>query len=870
MRDKINIKKKTKFAHRRRVFFGVCLVFFTFFFIVQTYLVRAEELRKIKAGSETYADGAADLSDEEREELQEAFGEDADLDELLSDDYVPDTATTADAGKTSGQTTGAESGSTEAESVESLSQEILQDDHGRVTFWEWEKVTLDNVGYLFTGQNVRVPVIEKAGAGGEKPASLKDRNGRSEYRASMFVILDENLTPKGFLSTYADSDHVFNTNFKAKIYDEFPNLGNGNVDVYTKLIGTIYDRSETCDLNTERSWADMSRTIIDRNGKSTYIPFGPVEDGCLSTIMGGTRYMVTDTRAGMVLKADSDGNSVDFSNFSKDKFLTSGSSKGVLWVSTGAALDALAGWSCDGRTVTKRFGTVYANIALSRASMKNNSGDMSYNSIGKKLNGNVDYFIGTGSGSNWFTYGLQLVTEPWEYGYKKDSHNIMWPEWTEKKVKNVPIQEPLYTDTAYWSVEKNSSYASGREEISAESMTIVNLADSRDTWVIRSENPYNGGYICYRRGWIACYTDDFWNMYYSGSIIPDIYSQARNALRPVSAKQEIYGYYKWYVGTPHVFACVKGEGGDKNGNGSTVTIKNGQVYIVSGAEYMDADGNEAISDGVVLPEGSSIVIEEGGVLSVEDNFINNGRIINKGGTIIVKDGGCISPFADTKEGIITCTTGASGRSGDIIVMPGGKLFCLTNEKVYNGNLLSTTKTSGSSGSTNNTAGSQIQGTGFMPFISVANPLNKESNPTYTSGTISLEYALSLTGGSCLINYGTVVMSSAQLDAGSKIENRKDGAIHIGYNRTDNTVLLADAKATNGNAKAPFETLGQITQDPSPIGLCLGVKSTIYTSGSDVHSLKGTIVNEKTATLDAKRGNLDFASANQVEIITPEY
>lgn len=76
-------------------------------------------------------------------------------------------------------------------------------------------------------------------------------------------------------------------------------------------------------------------------------------------------------------------------------------------------------------------------------------------------------------------------------------------------------------------------------------------------------------------------------------------------------------------------------------------------YIVKAGQVLNID------DGVMLDEGKTIMIEPGGVMSVEGTFYNNGTIENHG-TVIVQENACIccSPNVDAASGSIL-SSGAS-------------------------------------------------------------------------------------------------------------------------------------------------------------------------------------------------------------------
>ena len=172
------------------------------------------------------------------------------------------------------------------------------------------------------------------------------------------------------------------------------------------------------------------------------------------------------------------------------------------------------------------------------------------------------------------------------------------------------------------------------------------------------------------------------------------------------------------------------------------TIPEGKLKPFTAGDYGGEGGTAETTEGIIIPKGNTLTID-GGTVSVACHIINNGKIeIKNGGTLIIKDGGCIAPFTADCEGIIDCN------GGNIIVMEGGKLFGLNESDAKNS-------------------------------------------------------ALKLTTGSNLVNYGKVALTSAQLDKGSKIENRKDGILVVGVCRSDPLVLFNTVEFTKtsvGNCK----------------------------------------------------------------------
>ena len=120
----------------------------------------------------------------------------------------------------------------------------------------------------------------------------------------------------------------------------------------------------------------------------------------------------------------------------------------------------------------------------------------------------------------------------------------------------------------------------------------------------------------------------------------------------------------WYVGERVEFAMIDGDR----------TIEKGQVLPIGNAEFKHDDGTTSRTNGVILKNGSTITVNQGGILSISGAFLNNGTIINNGGTILIKEGGSISPFRQGSNplqngcGKIICT------DGDIIIQQGGAVY----------------------------------------------------------------------------------------------------------------------------------------------------------------------------------------------------
>ncbi|MBR1741277.1 MAG: hypothetical protein IJ733_05290, partial [Lachnospiraceae bacterium] len=458
------------------------------------------------------------------------------------------------------------------------------------------------------------------------------------------------------------------------------------------------------------------------------------------------------------LLQDEDGNSIDSKYFKRDRFYTTGGTLGVLFCK--CIRTHAMGVNTNGKGV--RADIPQFDIALSRPSMKNNPDDESYRDYG--LGKFKDYFLYTGitkSGSNYGKTYLYLNDDEKPLNDEHDSQNY-FDHWHLYPYDDTKMnQESFGTTSPFWILygssyheyEKGTGYKfdNGRAEL------IVNNGWMVATdYALRTDGGDNSDNYKYMYGGK--------NMYYLDDKI---------------RKNGDDYKYQLYVGKQRVFATVKGEGGDEvSGRGGSYTIKKNQLKIIKEATYTKADGSTGHAEGIVIPETSTITVEEGGVLSVEGNLINNGTIINKGGTIIIKDGGCISPFGDTEEGKI------SNIGGQIIVMPKGRLFCLEEE------------------------------------ISSKPALSMVASDTSAAG---------------LVNFGLTVLTHAELDSGSRIDNRNGGILLAAHKRTSNSVLFYEAKVTGSGESTKIEGIGKI--DESYDGSIRGVTKEITP----------TVTNEKKAT-----------------------
>ncbi len=138
-------------------------------------------------------------------------------------------------------------------------------------------------------------------------------------------------------------------------------------------------------------------------------------------------------------------------------------------------------------------------------------------------------------------------------------------------------------------------------------------------------------------------------------------------------------WYKWnvsyttYKGKEMHFSTLEGE----------TTVSEDQVFNVSAGDYLDAHGNKKSTMGVMIPNGSTLIID-GGVVSVKGDLINNGTIeIKNGGVLLVQDKACVSSFLPGKDigkngcGSIKCT------DGDIVIEKGGAIYAGMNDSGCN-------------------------------------------------------------------------------------------------------------------------------------------------------------------------------------------
>ena len=85
--------------------------------------------------------------------------------------------------------------------------------------------------------------------------------------------------------------------------------------------------------------------------------------------------------------------------------------------------------------------------------------------------------------------------------------------------------------------------------------------------------------------------------------------------------------------------------------------------IGKGASY-------CIDKQLILEKDVTITVEDGGVLVVDQQLLNNGNIVvNKGGTLVINEGGYIMAYAQDAQGSITLN------GGNMIIMDEAKVIC---------------------------------------------------------------------------------------------------------------------------------------------------------------------------------------------------
>lgn len=147
-------------------------------------------------------------------------------------------------------------------------------------------------------------------------------------------------------------------------------------------------------------------------------------------------------------------------------------------------------------------------------------------------------------------------------------------------------------------------------------------------------------------------------------------------------------------------------------------------YTVQKGQMLNLDGDIRIGD------GKTITVEEGAVLSINGNIFNNGHIYNKGGTILVQSNGCIQSYLPKDKNDYG---GIGLDGGDLVIRAGGRVM-----------------------------------------TGVTNYDDRWGN------------GLKLQNGAAIVNQGTLITSSnISVNEDCVVENRKDGAILVGYAMKEN-------------------------------------------------------------------------------------
>lgn len=646
---------------------------------------------------------------------------------------------------TDGSSTQATGDSASEEDTEAggVKADILDDDHGRISFWEWKRMKTD--------------------------ADMASTFSDGKFHACMFVYGEktggsvgvpvpggiENTKYK-FISCYSDRDHIYlpRENVAAGWYTKYDRLVDVAGDQYNALIDKIY--------GSKWLWyTENSDPIYFGFDQYSTFFFKMDEDGLMGDSQLGITPLIIDQDTGKFV----------------DKFFTTGGSMGVPFVKA---------ISMSGGKIT---GSV---IAISDGTAKSNPADMSYLAFGDRASRDHIYLMASKSGlSGEKNEPITLITDyyPWFEGDEYNSHKYAILPW----------------------------------------------GNSDDRWFCITYEPSSGQHdLGVVNGWLTP-LDREYTSEDNDLIRLQFYSRQKiyepDAKTMITENTVYNSNYLLYVGTQHVFASLKGEGGDPDtGEGGITTIGKGQMLIVGDATYMDQNNKPAQAEGIVLPEGSKIIVNEGGVLSIDGNFINNGELICNGGTIIVKDGGCISPYRGTSKGTITMN------GGDMIIMPGAKVYALADEITSNSD--------------------------FQPSVYATNEENEIAyKRSFYSDTLQV-----LNGGN-IVNYGSLVSTRAVISEGGKIETRSGGISLFGVFLKDNSVLLRNFGISAVEAIRSY----RIAVDDKNVADCSSAHSAgLFLPGNfkytpSVDSLdKGTMLVEKGGIMAAVNGN------SFVNVVNTEY
>lgn len=560
--------------------------------------------------------------------------------------YADDPTTESGSGSTT------EQGSTEEGAVKT---EILNDENGRISFWEWKRLSGNNFNELL---------------------------GDGKFHACMIVFNETHSTELGvskryrFVSLYNDRDHIFlpREMVASGWYNQYDRLVDVAGDAYAAMVQKVWGGKFYYDTDYIYYGFDQYENFFLKLD----------EDG-----LGG------DEQFGISKWLWPDASSVK----PVDKFFTTGGCMGVPFI----------------KVYSESKANADIQIAISDGTAKSNPADMSYLGFGDRASRDHVYLIANKSSSE-----KEPITQLTDY--------YPWFDTKEYETHKYRLIQGGKDDDSYYCIR---GYVNNNEQMHD---------------------------LCVVNGWLT----PIHYAYASGDAAK--WSRENNASQAESTAAVMvgsnYGYarcYYVYIGTQHVFASIKGEGGDKtSGEGGVTTIDDGQMLIVGDATYVDQNNKPAQAEGIVLPEGSKIIVNKGGVLAVDGNFINNGQIICNGGTIIVKEGGCISPYRGTMEGKIFMN------GGEMIIMPGGKVYALGEEGRNN----------------------------IYKRASALGKVYDDSNynPDVEDGKYYLDY-IQVTNGANIVCYGDLITTRAVVDKNSKIEIRKGGKGIFGVYLKDTSVLL---------------------------------------------------------------------------------
>lgn len=149
-------------------------------------------------------------------------------------------------------------------------------------------------------------------------------------------------------------------------------------------------------------------------------------------------------------------------------------------------------------------------------------------------------------------------------------------------------------------------------------------------------------------------------------------------------KEDLYGSV-WIInnmfGEDEVFTRYENYFGISNWNSCGYWELPFRLYTYEPVEYeaivksftIGKGTTYSIDKSLIVDEGVTITVENGGLLTVDDHLLNNGRIVVKnGGTVIVNEGGYIMAYDAKAEGEISLD------GGNLIIMDGAKVICDQN------------------------------------------------------------------------------------------------------------------------------------------------------------------------------------------------